>query len=98
MSEAQMELFPAVLPDPRRAERLLALMQRERWRPDEVAYYLRCSVSAVYEHIDVGNVSATNIAREPNSRPLYRVFRDSVLRFESKRMEGGPAGPAPKSP
>ena len=89
MSTGQMELWPAVPEDPRRSARIAALLQRERWRVDEVAYYLRCSVGHVSNNIDCGNLAAINIATDPNTRPMRRVFRDSVLTFEKNRMEGG---------
>lgn len=74
--------------DPRREEIIAALLKKERWRVDETAYYLRCSFSHVHNLIADGTLTGTNIARLPTSRPLYRIYRDSVLTFERQNTEG----------
>lgn len=87
----QLDLFdPRRAPDADRPQKIAALLNREKWRVDECAYYLRCGIQHIYDLILDGSVAATNIARDPNTRPLYRVMKDSILAFEKSRLEGAP--------
>jgi hypothetical protein len=86
----QLELFTPrdVRPDPRRGHIIEALNTKERWRVDEAAYFLRCSERHILYLIEDGTLTATNIARLPDSRPCYRLYRDQIHTFERSRREG----------
>lgn len=62
---------------------------RERLRVDEVCMILNCCTPEhVYNLIYDGSLIAVNIARSPNTRPLYRVYSESLRQFLRTRMEG----------
>ena len=67
---------------------LRRLAKLERWTVQETAFFLRVSTDHVYNLIADGTVTATNVARLPDSIPLYRVDAASVRAFESSRLEG----------
>lgn len=86
--------------DADRPAKIRALMAKEKWTVAETAFYFDTSgqhivntfriVDATHVHnaIDEGRLVAIDIARVPGSRPLYRIYRDSVLAFEKARRVG----------
>lgn len=46
------------------------------------------SARDVHAAVDEGRIVAIDIACVPGSRPLYRIYRDSVLSFEKARRVG----------
>lgn len=72
-----------------RPAKLRALERIEKWTVAECAFFLRCSTDHVYHLIYDGSIVAHNIARLPDSVPLYRIESNSVVRWEKSRTEGG---------
>ncbi len=83
----QLELFAPrdTRPDPRREEIIAAMMTKERWRTDEVAYFLRRSEQHVMNLVDVGELDAKNDAADTRLRSAFIFFRDNVLSFDLRR-------------
>lgn len=86
--------------DADRPAKIRALLAKEKWTVAETAFYFDASgqhvvnslrlvqPGAVHAAIDEGRLVAIDIARVPGSRPLYRIYRDSVLAFEKARRVG----------
>lgn len=55
--------------------------RRTRLSVKEVCRILRCDSNHVYRLIDCGSLDAADIANPASSRPLYRVYRYSVVKF-----------------
>lgn len=83
-----------------RPAKIRALLGKEKWTVAETAFYFDSSdqhivnsfrlvePSGVHSAVDQGHIVAIDIARIPGSRPLYRIYRDSVLAFERARRVG----------
>lgn len=71
--------------DPSRAKRIAALLSRERWTPQEAAYYLVVDEDKIYKMLQAGEIVGYNIAPEEHAKPRYRIYRDTVLKFERER-------------
>lgn len=70
-------------------EAVLARLSRtEKWTITECAFFLRCSWQHISNLMAVRRIKWINIAAVPGSRPLYRIYRDSVLAFEQSGLEG----------
>jgi hypothetical protein len=74
--------------DKDRAAVIARLLRTEKWTVMEAAFYLRCVPGHITNLIDDGTLTATNTARLPDSRPVWRIYRDKVLAFEKSRIEG----------
>lgn len=72
---------PKTLRDPRK--KLSSYPQN--MRVDQVAAYLNCDEKTVRNLCDTGDLEATNIAINTNTRRTLRINRDSVATFEQKR-------------
>ena len=72
-----------------RAATLTRLARLEKWTIAETAFYLRCTCQHVSNLMDCGAIRATNISSVPGGRPLYRVYRESVLAREQAGAVGG---------
>jgi len=70
------------------AQRYGDIPAKPRLRIDEVCLALNCERDLVYRMIYDGTLDAVNIARDVNTRPLYRVLRCSVIDFLEQRREG----------
>jgi hypothetical protein len=86
----QLSLFDPHGDDPRREKVVAAMMVKERWLVVEAAYYLRCTRDHIYNLIEEGELDAFDIARKQGDghRPEWRVIRDTVLAFETRRRAG----------
>ena len=88
----ELPLWPArlvrELTDEELAQRYGDVPLKARLRIDEVCSALNCERNIVYRMIYAGTLDAVNIARDVNTRPLYRVLRYSVIDFLEQRREG----------
>jgi len=91
-AQRELPLWPANLiaefSDAELAERYGDVPLKARLRIDEVCLALNCERDLVYRMIYDGTLDAVNIARDVNTRPLYRVLRCSVIDFLEQRREG----------
>jgi len=85
-------LWPAGLAEELTDQELLQrygdIPDKPRLRIDEVCAALGCERDLVYRLIYDGTLDAVNIARDINTRPLYRVLRYSVIQVLEQRREG----------
>ena len=90
--QRELPLWPASLvaklSDEDLAQRYGDIPLKPRMRIDEVCRALNCERDHVYRMIYDGTLDAVNIARDVNTRPLYRVLRYSVIDFLERRREG----------
>ena len=88
----QLDLFTVTSgADPAATQRMVDAIpaNREKLRVDEVCAILNnCTREHIYNLICDGSILAVNIARDPNTRPLYRIYTSSIRQFLQKRMEG----------
>jgi len=91
-AQRELPLWPAglaeELSDDDLAQRYGDIPAKPRLRIDEVCTALECERDHVYRLIYDGTLDAVNIARDVNTRPLYRVLRYSVIAFLEARREG----------
>lgn len=90
MSRKQIDWFEDWEPTPADQARMEDAIPktRERLRVAEVAKILDVTTQHVYNLILDGTLLATNIARNLDTRPDYRVFTSSIRSFLLSRCEG----------
>ncbi len=84
-------LWPECVADMSREERERLygdIPQKTRLTVKEVCRRLQCDSNHVYRLIFDGTLSAANIARKESTRPIYRIYRWSLVGFLHNRREG----------